>query len=100
MYEDSNPASMGLQFDLDSTVWPGSSQVERREVRTMFERIRQACPECDVLPAPLEGVAVVTIRSGVAPSDCWRCDGFGFVDPYNDDEPTVVVNYEKVKKRK
>ncbi len=57
---------------------------------------RQACPECDALPAPLEGVAVVTIRSGVAPSDCWRCDGFGFVDPYDDDLPTVVVRHRRM----
>ncbi len=59
------------------------------------QRECQACPECNALPAPLEGVATVTIRADKEPNGCWRCDGFGFVDPYDDDAPTVVVRHEQ-----
>lgn len=49
---------------------------------------RQSCPECENGEG-LDGVgAVIKVAPAVA---CWRCDGHGLVEPY-EDGPTILVH--------
>ena len=51
--------------------------------------LRQACPECENGEG-LNGVAAV-VR--VAPFvKCWRCDGHGLVEIYDDLAPKIVLH--------
>ena len=50
--------------------------------------IRQACPECENGEG-LAGVAKVIHKAPAV--ECWRCDGHGLVEPYDDDTPNIIV---------
>ena len=49
----------------------------------------QACPECENGEG-LEGVGAVLQRASFV--DCWRCDGHGLVEPYDELEPKILVH--------
>jgi len=50
--------------------------------------LRQACPECE----NGEGLAGVGAVIHKAPAvECWRCDNHGLVEPFDRDEPNIVV---------
>ena len=58
-------------------------------------QFRQACPECG---EGFAGVAEVfpVASPRVAPIvECWRCDGHGLVEPYDDLEPKIVIHGEE-----
>ena len=55
-------------------------------------QFRQACPECK-RGEGLSGVAEVFPEQGIyLIVECWRCDGFGLVVPYDDLEPKIVIH--------
>ena len=56
-------------------------------------QFRQACPECEYGEG-LAGVAEVFPGQALV-VECWRCDGLGLVEPYDDLEPKIVVHGEK-----
>ena len=54
----------------------------------VFEIEQQACPECE----NGEGLAGVDTVLQAAPFvECWRCDGHGLVEVYDDFEPKIKV---------
>lgn len=56
----------------------------------MTDTVRQACPECENGES-LAGVATVIRMAPFA--ECWRCDGYGLVEPYNDSKSRIVVHH-------
>lgn len=58
-------------------------------------QFRQACPECEYGEG-LAGVAEVFPAQGAFPVvECWRCDGHGLVEPFDDLEPTILVHRDE-----
>ena len=51
--------------------------------------LQQSCPECE----NGRGLVGVSEVLRVAPAvECWRCDGHGLVEPYDDDNPLIIVH--------
>ncbi|KKL54385.1 hypothetical protein LCGC14_2265900 [marine sediment metagenome] len=52
-------------------------------------QLAQACPDCENGEG-LQAVAAVIVMAPFV--DCWRCNGHGLVEPYDDSEPKILVH--------
>ena len=62
------------------------------ELRVSSMSLRQACSECRNGEG-LEGVGAVIRKAPFV--ECWRCDGHGLVEVYDDLEPKIVIHGEE-----